>query len=293
MTAKSTGDKLFDTVNTSFFVILLLIVLYPLYFIIISSFSDPVAVNSGDVWLFPKDVTLKGYFAIFEHEKIWLGYRNSILYTSLGTLINVCLTITGGYALSRKDLAGRNMIVMWIAFTMFFNGGLIPTYLVVKSLGMLDTVWALIIPNAITVYNLIIVRTFFQQTIPDELLEAAGIDGCGNTKFFLQIVIPLSKPIIAVIVLFSAVMHWNAYFPALIYLRDEGLYPLQLVLREILIMNEAQDMAMDPTELMESQDLAELIKYGVIIVASLPVLVLYPFLQKYFVKGIMIGSIKG
>lgn len=293
MSNKSFGDRAFDTFNVLFFLIMLFLVLYPLYFMVISSFSDPAEVNAGNVWFYPKGIDFSGYQTIFEHSQLWLGYRNSIVYTALGTALNVLLTITGGYALSRKDLAGRNVFTLLIVFTMFFNGGLIPTYLVVKDLGMLDTMWALIVPNAITVYNLIIVRTFFQQTIPDELLEAANMDGCGNMRFFLKIVLPLSKPIIAVVVLFCAVAHWNAYFPALIYLSKEHLYPLQLVLREILIMSQAQDMAMSPEDMMDQQNLAELIKYGVIIIASLPVLVLYPFLQKYFVKGIMIGSIKG
>ncbi len=263
---------------------------------LIASFSSPDSVNNGEIWLWPKDITFEGYKMIFEHEKIWTGYKNSIIYTVVGTLVNVVLTITGGYALSRKDLVGRNVFMFFIVFTMFFSGGMIPNYLLVKDLGMVNTLWAMVIPNAISVFNLIIVRTFFQSTIPDELLEAAKVDGCSDWKFFLKIVLPISTPIIAVMVLFSAVGHWNTYFSALIYLRDSNLFPLQLVLRDVLILTQAQEV-MDSGALMEGnaelQNVSELIKYGVVIIASLPVLILYPFVQKHFVKGVMIGSIKG
>ncbi|WP_191271674.1 carbohydrate ABC transporter permease [Neobacillus kokaensis] len=281
--------------NVVFFSLILFITIYPLYFMIISSFSSPDSINNGEVWFWPKDITFEGYKMIFEHEKIWTGYKNSIIYTVVGTSINVVLTITGGYVLSRKDLVGNKIFMFFIVFTMFFNGGMIPNYLLVKDLGMLDTMWALVIPNAISVFNLIIVRTFFQSTIPNELLEAGIVDGCSNWKFFLKIVLPLSRPIIAVMVLFSAVGHWNTYFSALIYLRDADLYPLQLVLREVLILTQAQEV-MDSSlngGLAELQNISQLIKYGVVIIASLPVLILYPFLQKHFVKGVMIGSIKG
>ncbi|GIN72536.1 sugar ABC transporter permease [Bacillus sp. J14TS2] len=296
LTARTKGDKIFDLFNTIFFMIVLFITIYPLYFMVIASFSSPDAVNNGEIWLWPKDITFKGYEMIFDHDKIWTGYKNSIIYTVLGTAINVVLTITGGYALSRKDLAGRNMFMFFIVFTMFFSGGMIPSYLLVKDLGMVNTIWAMVIPNAISAYNLIIVRTFFQGTIPDELLEAGKIDGCTNLNFFLKIVVPLSTPIIAVMVLFHAVGHWNTYFNALIYLRDSALHPLQLVLREVLVLSQANEVT-DSGALagMESemQNISELIKYGVVIIASLPMLVLYPFVQKHFVKGVMIGSIKG
>ena len=293
---RTRSDKLFDRFNVLFFIFILLITIYPLYFMAIASFSSPEAVNNGKVWLLPKDITFEGYKMIFQHEQLWNGFKNSTIYTIVGTIINVVLTITGGYALSRKDLMGRNAFMFLIVFTMFFSGGLIPSYLLVKELGMVNTIWALIIPNAISAYNLIIVRTFFQSSIPDELLEAGIMDGCSNWKFFLKIAVPLSAPIIAVMVLFHAVGHWNQYFSALIYLRDSELYPLQLVLREVLILTQAQEVvesgAMADVD-HKMQQMSGLIKYGVVILSTLPMLILYPFVQKHFVKGVMIGSIKG
>lgn len=294
VTTRSRGDKIFDFFNIVIISIIVLIVLYPLYFIIIASFSSPDLVNSGNLWLLPKEVSFEGYLRIFREASIWRGFSNSILYTVVGTSINVVLVLTAGYALSRADLAGRNMFMLIIVFTMFFSGGLIPNYLLVKNLGMLNTMWALVIPNAVSAYNIIITRTFFQATIPNELLEASKVDGCSNTRFFLRIVLPLSLPIVAVMVLFSAVSHWNSYFNALIYLRDDNLFPLQIILRSILISNEvSESMNLDMTDVVAQQQISDLMKYGVIIISSLPVLVLYPFMQKYFVKGVMIGSVKG
>jgi putative aldouronate transport system permease protein len=271
--------------------LLVIVVLYPLYFIIIASVSNPLDVNGGKVWLFPVDFTLEGYKKIMENDSLWVGYKNTIIYMVVGTIVNVAITITGAYPLSRKDLFGRNAVMFLITFTMFFSGGLIPTYLLVKKLGLINSMWALILPGAVSVWNLIITRTFFQYTIPEELREAAVMDGCTDFKFFLRVVMPLSKAIVAVLVLFYAVSHWNAFFSALIYFRDESKYPLQLILRNILIQNEVQEtMNLDQGA---SSQLAESIKYGVIIIASLPVLILYPFVQKYFVKGVMIGSLKG
>lgn len=291
---RSRNDKIFDLLNTLFFIIVSLIVIYPLYFMLIASFSNPDAVNTGQTFLFPKDITLNGYKEIFSNSRIWTGYKNSIIYALLSMIIRTSLTITAGYALSRKDLVGRNFFMMMIIFTMFFGGGLIPTYLIVRDLDMINTVWAMIIPGAVSAYNLIIVKTFFQQTIPDEILEASAIDGCSNIRFFMRIVLPLSLPIIAVIALFSAVQEWNSYFSALIYLRDADMHPLQLILREILVQNQAQDLlSEDAVEMMERQKAAEQIKYGVIIVSSVPMLMLYPFLQRFFIKGVMIGSVKG
>lgn len=292
--AQSRGDKIFDYSNYTILSFILLIVLYPLYYIIISSISDPDAVNAGEVWLVPVDITMEGYKRIFKDSSIWLGYRNSLLYAFLSTSISLILVLTASYALSRRDLVGRNFFMMYIVFTMFFSGGLIPTYLLVKDLGMVNTIWALFLPNAVGVFHVIITRTFFQSTIPHELLEAAVVDGCSNTKFFFKMVLPLSLPIIAVMTLFNAVREWNSFFPALIYLRDDSLYPLQIILRSILISSKSSSSMFDELEEMsEQQRVADLIKFGVIIVGSLPVLILYPFLQKYFVKGVMIGSIKG
>ncbi|WP_413467459.1 carbohydrate ABC transporter permease [Metabacillus niabensis] len=293
-TRRSKEDKIFDLINIFLVAIMVLLVVYPLYFIVIASISNPNMIYEGKVWLLPKDITFEGYQRIFSDSKIWLGYKNSIIYTFVGTLVNVSCTLMAAYALSRRDLYGRNLIMFLFLFTMFFSGGLIPTYLVVKNLGLLNTMWALILPKAVAVWNVIVARTFFQTSIPNELLEAAKIDGCSDAKFFWKIVLPLSKPIVAVMVLFYAVGHWNSYFDALIYLNNEDLYPLQLILRNILIQNEASTQMMsDIDSLAAKQRVSELIKYGVIIVASIPLLVLYPFVQKYFVKGVMIGGIKG
>ncbi|WP_314001266.1 carbohydrate ABC transporter permease [uncultured Paenibacillus sp.] len=291
---KSKGDFLFDLMNYTFLTIGMLLILYPLFFVLIASVSDPNAIYAGDVWLYPKGLTLDGYQRIFNDSAIWIGYANSLLYAIAGTAISVTLTLFAAYPLSRKDFIGRNVFMWFFMLTMFFGGGLIPTYLLIKDLGMINTIWALVIPGAAGVFNIIIVRTFFQSTIPDEMREAAFIDGCSNTKFFLQIVIPLSKPIIAVMVLFHVVGFWNGFFDALIYLSDQAKYPLQLILRNILVQNQVNSsMMVDVESYAAKLRVTELIKYGVIIVASLPLLVLYPFLQRYFVQGVMIGSIKG
>lgn len=294
--ARTKNDKVFDVLNTLFFVIVLVVILYPLYFVVIASISDPSAVNTGQVLFWPKDITLEGYKAIMEHEALIRGFMNSVKYTFVGTIVNVVLTITAGYALSRKDLVGRDKIMMFILFTMFFSGGLIPTYLLVRNLGLIDTMWAVILPGAVSAYNLIIVRTFFQSNISQSLLEAAKIDGATNFQFFFKIAIPLSAPIIAVMILFHAVGHWNQYFDALIYLRNTALHPLQLVLRDILVLEQTKEIMEQGAMIdgmQQQQQLADLIKYGVVVVASLPMLVIYPFVQKHFVKGVMIGSVKG
>jgi putative aldouronate transport system permease protein len=292
---KISEGKAFDIWVYIISAIILVLVLYPLIFVVSASFSNPAKVMSGEMWLWPVDFTLDAYVEIFKNSEIWNGYKNTIIYTTVGTIVNILLTTLAAYPLSRRDLPGRNVFMFLITFTMFFHGGMIPTFLVVQGLGMVDTIWAMIIPNAIATYNLIVMRTYFQTSIPWELQEAAMIDGCSNTKMLLKIILPLSKPIIAVMVLFYAVGHWNAFFNALIYLRSEELYPLQLILREILLvssMGGTEDVGgqfgMDDKLL-----LGESIKYALIIVASIPVLILYPFVQKHFVKGVMIGSIKG
>lgn len=291
--ALSKADRAFDVFNYIILTIVLLVVAYPLYFIVIASLSDPVAVYAGQVRLWPRSFTLEGYGRILEYRAFFTGYRNTFLYTLTGTAVNVVITIPGAYALSRKDLAGRNTLMLLVTFTMIFNGGLIPTYLLVLQLGLYDGMWALILPAAVSAWNLIVARTFFQQTIPDELLEAALLDGCSNAQFFAQIVLPLSKSILAVMVLFYAVNHWNSYFNALIYLKTPDKYPLQLVLRNILFENSLGDMVEDASTLAAQQRMGDLIKYGVIIASSLPLLVLYPFLQRYFIQGVMIGAVKG
>ncbi|MFS0868703.1 carbohydrate ABC transporter permease [Paenibacillus xylanilyticus] len=291
---KSRGDIWFDVINLVLLSLIMLLVLFPLYFVLIASFSDPNQIYSGNVWLFPKGFTLDGYVRIFSDSSIWIGYANSILYAGVGTLIGVAVTVFAAYPLARKNLMGKSAIMWFLMITMFFSGGLIPTYLLIKDLQMLDTIWALVIPGAGSVFNVIIVRTFFQSSIPDELWEAASIDGCSNTRFFWSIVMPLSKSIIAVMVLYHVVGFWNGFFDALIYMNDESKYPLQLVLRNILVQNQVNSgMMVDVESYAAKMRVTELIKYGVIIVSSLPLLILYPFLQKYFVKGVMIGSIKG
>lgn len=289
----SPADRIFDILNYVFLTLCLLIVAYPLYFIVIASVSDPTAVYAGKVILWPARFTLEGYQRILDYESFFTGYRNTVIYTVVGTAVNVLITIPGAYALSRKDLVGRNFFMMGVTFTMIFSGGLIPTYLLVISLNLYNTMWALILPVAVSAWNLIVARTFFQQTIPDELLEAATLDGAGNTQFFLRVVLPLSKSIIAVMILFYAVNHWNSYFNALIYLKSAEKYPLQLVLRNILFENSLGDMVEDASTLALQQRLGDLIKYGIIIASSLPLLILYPFLQRFFIQGVMIGAVKG
>lgn len=289
----SRSDKAFNIVNTLLLTLVLLIVAYPIYFVVIASISDPDAVYQGRVLLWPEGFTLDGYRHILETESIWSGYANSLQYMLVGTTINVVLTLLAAYPLSRRDFAGGGVLMFLYTFTMIFQGGMIPTYLNVRSLGLLNTMWAMVLPGAIAAYNLIIARTFFRQTIPDELLDSGKIDGCSNTRFFLQVVLPLSPTLIAILILFYGVNHWNAYFDALLYISDDSKYPLQLVLRSILLQNQSLAAASMDADVYYLQRLTDLMKYGVIVVASVPLLVLYPFLQKYFVKGLMIGSVKG
>ncbi|MFD2118113.1 carbohydrate ABC transporter permease [Paenibacillus yanchengensis] len=291
---ESSGDRIFNGINYVVLIIFTLTVLYPLVFIVSASFSSPEAVSAGKVWLYPINFSLEGYAAVFKHKMIATGFLNSIYYTVVGTIINLILTFMVAYPLSRKDFQAKNVIMALFVFTTLFSGGLIPSFLLVKELGMLDTRWALIIPGAVTVWNMIVSRTFFKVTFPDELLEAAQIDGCSDFKFIWKIVLPLSGPIIAVMSLFYAVAHWNTYFNALIYLKDQHLYPLQLVLREILIQNQVDPaMLTDVSELASRAALTDLLKYSLIVVSTIPIMIVYPFVQKHFVKGMMIGSLKG
>lgn len=289
---ESFTDRLFLTCVYIFLTLILIVVLYPLIYIVSASISSPAAVTSGKVWLWPVDLSFKGYEIIFGNSQIVTGYLNSLIYTIFGTLISVTLTVLIAYPLSRKTFFGRNLLMVFIVFTMLFYGGLIPTYLVVKALGMVDTRWALLIPNAIAVWQVIIARTFFQTSIPDELVEASEMDGCSDLRFLWSVVLPLAKPIIAVLFLMYAVGQWNAYFDALIYLKNPDLHPLQLVLRNIIILNTSTG-GMEASEMLERQQLADLMKYALIVVASLPVMLIYPFVQRHFVKGMMIGSVKG
>ncbi|KRF04189.1 sugar ABC transporter permease [Paenibacillus sp. Soil766] len=289
---RKSDEKIFDAVVNSLAAIILVVVLYPLLYIVSASFSDPALVLNGEVLLLPKQITFEAYKNVFQNAQIWNGYGNTIVYTLVGTAINLIMTTLAAYPLSRPDMPGRGVIMFFVTLTMFFSGGLIPSYLLVKNLGMVDTMWALVIPGAIATYNLIVMRTYFQSNIPWEIQEAAHIDGCSNWKLLTHVILPLSKPILAVMVLFYAVGHWNSYFNALIYIRSKDMYPLQLVLREVLMVSQADSF--DSNVGLESKVLlAESMKYVVIIISSLPVLVMYPFVQKHFVKGVMIGSLKG
>ena len=291
---QSIDDRVFNIVVNTFVILATLITVYPIYFVALASISDPAAVQSGHVFFWPVGIDFGAYKHILNDARIWRGYGNTILYTVFGTALGVLLTVLGGYALSRKDLIGRNAIMKILVFTMYFNGGLVPTYMVVKNLKLVNTPYIMMLLGSFTVFNLIITRTFFASKIPDELRDASNIDGCGNGRFFTRIVLPISKEIIAVIVLYIAVSHWNSFFNALIYLGNQKLYPLQLILREILVASQTiMSEGADSAQLIEMQRLSETIKYGVMIISTLPILALYPFLQKYFIRGVMIGSIKG
>ena len=287
-------DLVFDIINHTLLLLFVVIIVFPLVNIVSRSFSSTEAVVSGRVWLVPVEPTFYAYETVFKNQQVWTGYANSIFYASVGTGINLALTITAAYSLSRRDFFGRNAVMGIFVFTLLFNGGLIPTYLLVRDLGMLNTRWALLLPNAVVVYNMIVTRTFFQTQIPYELLEASQLDGCSDFRFFWSIVLPLSGPIVAVIALWYAVQHWNSYFHALLFIRNERLFPLQIVLRNILLENRVENLDQVALEdYARREGLAQLLKYALIVVASVPVLMLYPFVQKYFVRGVMIGSLKG
>lgn len=290
---KSKEDKIFDFIIYLTAALLVIITLYPMYFIVIASISNPTDVSSGNIVLWPKGINMRGYEQLLNYKQLWVGYKNTIIYALLGTGMNLIVNISASYALSRKDLIGKKLITFYYLVPMFFGGGLIPTYLIVKNFGLLDTRWVMILPFSVITYYIIVGRTFFSNNIPDDLWEAAQIDGCGNLAFFFKIVLPLSKAVIAVIALWSAVGHWNAYFNALIYLRSDVLQPLQIVLRNILISNQTMSMMMTGTAATEARQAAELIKYGVIVVSSAPIMCMYPFVQKYFNQGVMIGAVKG
>lgn len=287
-------DKIYYAVSGIIITLIMISVLYPVVYIVSASFSSGSAVISGQVLLWPVEFCLDGYQAVFAHKDILSSYANSIFYTVVGTLINLCMTLIAAYPLSRKDLPGRGYITFFFTFTMFIGGGMIPNYLVVKGLGMLNTRWALLIPGAISTYNMFVVKNFIQSNIPGELLEASRMDGCSDTNYFFSIVLPLSKASIAVIALYYAVGHWNSYFSALMYLNDRSKIPLQLVLREILVNNQVSaDMIIDPELYEKKQNVAQLLKYSLIVVSSVPIICVYPFVQKHFVKGVMVGSVKG
>ncbi len=294
---RSRDDRIVDAVVWCISLLVLLAVLYPLVYILSSSFSEPNEVALGNVTLLPKGFTLEGYAYILDYDDIWIGYRNTIFYTLAGTLLNLACTLPAAYALSRKDMFGNGFFTALFAVTMFFSGGLIPTYLVYKQLGLVNTVWVMLLPGLVTMWNAVVCRTYFQTSIPWELQEASKIDGCGDIRLFACIILPLSAPIIAVMAMFYAVSHWNAYFNAMIYLSEKALYPLQLFLRSILLLDTMNELigadAESQREILRMAQLKESMKYGIIVVSALPMLVMYPFFQKYFVKGVMVGAIKG
>ncbi len=292
---KNINDMIFDLFIYVICAIVFLIIAYPLYFVVIASVSDSTLVSTGKVLLFPKGFSLFGYQEIFQDARIWIGYKNTMIYSLLGTFVNLLLTLPAAYVLSRKEFRARRILMFFFVFTMFFNGGLIPTYLLMKDLQLIDTMWVFIIPFSVNVFNLIITRTFFETNIPNELYEAASIDGCNHFTFFLKVVMPLSKAVVSVIGLYYLVWHWNDFFTGLIYIRDYSLQPLQIVLRDILLSNQvfAEGAGSGGAAGGYAQRYADQIKYGVIIISTLPILIVYPFIQKYFEKGVMIGSVKG
>lgn len=298
---RTIGENIFITVNGIFLTLFFVITLYPIIYVFSASFSDPVAVSSGKMVLFPVGFSLDGYDHVLKYKEIWSGYANTIFYTVVGTIINLVVTIPCAYALSRKDMQGRNVVMTLFLITMYFSGGLIPTYLNMSGFGLVNTRWALLLSGVISTYNMIVARTFFANNIPMELQEAAYLDGCSTFKLFLKVVLPLSAPIIVVMALYYGVGHWNQYFQAMIYLRDRDLYPLQVILKEILTQSQFSSSALSEggfspieiEEMMRLSDMADRMKYCIIVVSTAPMMAIYPWLQKYFAKGVMVGSVKG
>ena len=289
----SKGDRVFTIINAIIMILVCIVVVYPLYYVLLASVTDPVVVNSGKLLLYPEAWYTEGYITTLEYGPLWTAYKNTIVYTVVGTVVSLICTIPAGYALSRMDLVGRKPIMFLFTFTMFFSGGMIPLYLTIQQLNIYNTIWAMVLPVAVSAYNLIVCRSFFDTSVPIELLEAAKIDGCSDFGFFFKIAIPLSKTIIAVMTLFYATAMWNQFFNALMYLQDYDKMPLQVVLRDLVLMNQANQMGSSGAEMVTRQKLAEQLKYCIVVVAAFPLLCIYPFLQKYFAKGVTIGAVKG
>ena len=287
-----TKDRMVNIIFHIIAIIMILLIIYPLWFVIIASFSNPADVANGDVWFWPKHWEFSGYNELFKQKMFWKSYGNTIIYTLVGTFIPLAVKIPAGYAMSRKDLFGKKWINVFYLIPMFISGGLIPTYIVVKNFGLLNSFWVMVLPFSVSTYNIIVARTFFKSTIPETLWEAAQIDGCGTLRYFLQFVLPLSKAVLAVIGLWTAVGLWNSWFNALIYIQKESLQPLQLLLRRILISNQSMLGAATGTMAQELRQLSDMMKYASIVVSTLPIMCLYPFLQKYFNQGVMIGAVK-
>ena len=289
----SFGDKMVNIVFYAILTLLVIICFYPVWYAFLASFSDATYINSGALILVPRGIQFAAYRYAFAQPRLWSGYANTILYTVCGTLFGLAVSLPCGYALSLKDLPFRRILMVFFAFTMYFGGGLIPTYIVCSKLHLVNTRWILVLFGSVSVYNIILIRTFCGSTIPNELREAAVVDGCSNSRFFFTFVLPLSKAIIAVVALYIAVAHWNNYYNALVYTTDTSLHPLQLYLRQLLLITMGTDSVSDPDALKEIQDMILTIRYAVIVISTLPIMCLYPFLQKYFVQGVMIGSLKG
>ena len=291
--SKTKEDRIFEVVSTVIILIMTLVVLLPLVNVIAASFSSGKAVNAGKVLLWPVEFTLENYKIALGFKSIWTGYRNTIFYTVVGTAISVTLSLFCAYPLSQRHFSGRKFFNKIFLFTMIFNGGMIPTYMIVRDLKLLNTVWAVLLPSAVSFYNVVIIRNYIETTIPVELEEAAILEGCDPFRFFLNFIVPLSKPIIVVIAMYYAVARWNNFFDGFMYLNDKNLYPLQLTLREILVIGSFSASDLDPEVAAAIQGLAGTLKNVVIVVSTLPLMCIYPFIQKYFVKGVMIGSVKG
>lgn len=286
----SKGSRCFNIFNYIILAIVAIIMFYPMYYIFIVSVSSASHINKGDITLLPKGITFKAYEIVLNTERIWTSYKNTIIYTGLGTLINLLCTAMCAYPLSRPDFYGRKVFTIFVTVTMFINGGMIPLYLVIMNLGLINTIWAIVLPSAISTYNMIVMRTSF-QAIPTSLTESAYLDGANDIHILTKIVLPLSKPIMATMTLFYAVQHWNSYFPAMLYLNDSRKYPLQIILRDIVVQGEMTDQGSDISSALNI--VATNYKYAVIIVAVVPILLIYPLLQKYFTKGVMVGAVKG
>lgn len=290
---QSAGDRVFDIVNAIIMTLITIVIVYPLYYVLLASITDPTVVNTGKLLLYPEAPYIDGYKRAFSYAPLWTGYKNTLIYTFVGTIISLICTIPAGYALPRMDLPGRRVIMFLFTFTMFFNGGIVPLYLVVQNLHIYDTIWAVALPVAVSVYNLIVCRSFFDTGIPIEMLEAAKIDGCNDFVFFFRIVIPLSSTIIAVMCLFYATALWNQFFNPLMFLSGQDKMPLQVVLRNLVLSNQVNSITSNAQEIAMRQRLAEQLKYCTVVLAAAPLLIVYPFLQKYFAKGVMVGAVKG
>lgn len=289
----SKGDRIFTIINYTIMALICIVIVYPIYHVVIASVTDPVIVNSGKPLFYPQKLYLEGYKTTLNYKPLWNAYKNTIVYTVVGTLVSLFATIPAGYALSRYDLPGRRGLIFVFTFTMFFNGGIIPLYLTIRAVGIYNSIWAMVLPVAVSAYNLIVCRSFFESGIPHELLEVSKVDGCSDFRFFVQIAIPLSKTIIAVMALFYATAMWNQFFNALMYLQDDSKMPLQVVLRNLVLMNQANQMGSSGDEMITKQKMAEQLKYCIVVVSAAPLLAIYPFLQKYFAKGVTLGAVKG